>query len=153
MAQLPITDSLEAKFQRVAAQYGLSLARFLEKVADEYWVEAPKPAEVSQPSRTDDEETVEQAVTKHEAIIAKEQATYERQHPELCVRYAGEYIAMHNGDVVDHDVDRIALRKRIRKSFGNQSVFVTPVLEEPVQVIHVRGLRLQTNQGKSLQND
>lgn len=139
MAHLPITETLEAKLQRVAAQYGLSLPRFLEKVADDYWVENPDTS-------VDSSQADPNAQEEHsEAIIDREQAEYIRQHPELVKKYAGQYLAMHNGQVIDHDIDRSTLKERLRAHFGNRTVFVTPVLSAPIQTLSVRGYRRVPN--------
>ena len=34
-----------------------------------------------------------------------ESRTYQQRHAELKAQYLGQYIAMHNGEVVDHDMD------------------------------------------------
>ncbi len=40
--------------------------------------------------------------------------------------YAGEYIAIHNRQVVDHDPDEETLRQRIRTRYGKTAVLITP---------------------------
>lgn len=137
MAQLPITDNLEAKLQRVATRYGLSLTRFLEKVAEDYGGEPALISEVAPPVQA-----TEDRVEARKAIIRKEQAAYEEQHPELFKLYADKYIAMIDGAVIDHDIDKIALKERLRVQFGKQTIFVTPVLAEPMQTIMMRSFTL-----------
>ena len=46
--------------------------------------------------------------------------------PQVRARYAGEFVAVHNKQVVDHDKDEEALRKRIRTRYGKTAVLLTP---------------------------
>jgi hypothetical protein len=41
-------------------------------------------------------------------------------------KYAGEFIAVHDREVVDHDQDQKALYKRIRDKFGSAPVLLMP---------------------------
>lgn len=45
---------------------------------------------------------------------------------EKRAQYAGEYIAIHNRKVVDHDPDEEPLRQRIRAQYGKTAVLITP---------------------------
>ncbi|HLF28094.1 MAG TPA: DUF5678 domain-containing protein [Anaerolineae bacterium] len=45
---------------------------------------------------------------------------------ETRARYTGEYVAVHNQQVVDHDRDEETLRKRIRASYGKVAVLIAP---------------------------
>lgn len=40
--------------------------------------------------------------------------------------YAGESVAVHNRQVVDHDHDEEALRKRVRIKYGKTAILITP---------------------------
>jgi len=40
--------------------------------------------------------------------------------------FAGEFVAIHNQQVVDHDQDEESLRKRVRARYGKTAVLVTP---------------------------
>jgi hypothetical protein len=46
--------------------------------------------------------------------------------PEFRARYAGEFVAIHEKSIVDHDADEESLRKRIRAKYGKIPVLVTP---------------------------
>lgn len=74
--------------------------------------------------------------------IEQEQRAYAAQHTQLLSTYAGQYIAMHHGQVVDHDENRAILSQRVRKRFGRAPVLITPVLAQPQQTITVRSPRL-----------
>jgi hypothetical protein len=40
--------------------------------------------------------------------------------------YAGEYVAVRQQEVVDHDRDEEALRRRVRARFGKMAVLISP---------------------------
>lgn len=77
------------------------------------------------------------------AQIDREQRIYERRHSELLAQYHGRYIAMLGGKVVDHDMDRLALRRRIRKQHGNTPVFFTLVEDDPIQTFWMRSPQIE----------
>ena len=75
------------------------------------------------------------------AAIDQEQRAFESQHNELLEQYRGRYIAMIGGQVVDDDLDRMALRRRIRQQYDDSPVLITSVEEEPTQTVRVRSPR------------
>lgn len=75
--------------------------------------------------------------------IDVEAETYKRKYPRLRAKYFGDYIAMHNGRVVDHDRDLVVLNRRIRKRFGRTPVLMRLVEEEPERVLVFRSPRLE----------
>lgn len=79
---------------------------------------------------------------KQAAAIDREQRAFESQHSDLLKQYRGRYIAMIGGQVVDHDLDRVALRRRIRQRYGSSPVLITSVEDEPVQTVWIRSPRL-----------
>jgi hypothetical protein len=40
-------------------------------------------------------------------------------------RYRGQFVAVHNGEVVDQDSDKRALYLRVRANFGHRAVLIT----------------------------
>ncbi len=78
--------------------------------------------------------------------IARESQIYRQRHAELKAKYLNQYIAMHNGQLVDSDADFSTLRQRIRQRFGHTPVMMTRV-EETVEHPMVRhGFRLETHE-------
>jgi len=78
--------------------------------------------------------------------IAEESAVYRRRHSELKKQYLGEYIAMVDGEVVDHGRDFQALRRRISKRYGRIPVMMTLVEDSPEATLTRYGLRLQADE-------
>ncbi len=97
-------------------------------------------------AQTSPEEVLAEALRRHlweldRRKIAEESKAYRRQHAGLKARYLGRYIAMHQGEVVDNDVDFPALWQRVRQRFGRMPVMITRVEEEPETVLERRGFR------------
>jgi len=66
-----------------------------------------------------------------ERKIDREMEAYRTMHAELKRRFLGQYVAIHNGELVDHDADRHALSRRVRREYGSVAVLITPVEEKP----------------------
>ncbi len=75
--------------------------------------------------------------------ISEESAVYRQRHAELREQYLGQYIAMHNGQVVDHDTDFQALRQRIRRRFGRTPVMITLVEDVAERSLVRHGFRMK----------
>jgi hypothetical protein len=84
------------------------------------------------------EELLYQAVSEyldklaHQKIQVESDA-FEKLHPELVTKYLGEYVAIHDGVVVDHDIDVRTLHLRIRKQFGRIPVLLRQVTQDVKQ--------------------
>ncbi len=57
-------------------------------------------------------------------------------------KYQGEYVAVHNSQLVDHDLDKIALYKRVRARYGNTAVLIMPA-EGPQEIV-LRSPRIES---------
>jgi hypothetical protein len=73
--------------------------------------------------------------------IQAEAKRFREQHTKLLARYAGRYIAMQDGKVLDDDEDFHALHQRIRARYGEQPILIAPVTPDPVQTINILGTR------------
>jgi hypothetical protein len=80
---------------------------------------------------------------QEEAIHDETQAFW-AMHEALRVQYAGQYIALQKGKVVDHDADVSALESRIRERFGPLPVLIAPVEPAPPCELQWRGGRPET---------
>ncbi len=54
-------------------------------------------------------------------------------------KFEGQYIAVHNKKLIDHDVDRLSLRRRIRATYGQTAILIMPA--EGVPEINVYSSR------------
>jgi len=77
-----------------------------------------------------------------EQAIHFETEAFWRQHDELLAAYPGQYVAMRQGSVVDHDSDVSLLGERVRDRFGLLPVLIAPVTAAFRPEIHWRGGRM-----------
>lgn len=139
MIQVSLPDEMVEQLQAVADREGSELADVLAEAVEAYIVRAE-----SDNTPVDEEEMPDWKVQWEEQKrrINEEQRIYEAQHATLFKKYAGQHIAMYQGEVVDSDADGAELHRRIRLRYGNASVLVTPVLSTPRQTIRLRGPRI-----------
>jgi hypothetical protein len=96
------------------------------------------------------EKVLEAAVEAHldqlerEAIHA-ETETFWDMHDALVREYEGEHVALHQGEVVDHDEDVSHLIQRIRDRFGDRPVLIAPVMPPPPHDLRWIGGRIEAD--------
>jgi hypothetical protein len=61
----------------------------------------------------------------------RERIAFSRLKPELLETYRGEYVAIHEGQVVDHGPDDVALALRFFAKYGNVPVHIGLVTDSP----------------------
>lgn len=76
------------------------------------------------------------------AKIRREMKAFAWQKDELVARHLGQYIAMHEGEVVDQDESLADLVDRIRARYGSLAVLMKRVEEGPDRDLVIRGPRL-----------
>ncbi|MEK7326887.1 MAG: DUF5678 domain-containing protein [Chloroflexota bacterium] len=72
------------------------------------------------------------------AKLDNEIEAYEAMHPEIKKKHFGQWVAVHNRQLVDHDPDRVELYRRVRVRYGRMSVLIRQVREQPVEEIWVQ---------------
>ncbi|OGO43460.1 MAG: hypothetical protein A2Z04_06410 [Chloroflexi bacterium RBG_16_57_9] len=75
---------------------------------------------------------------RQQAKLDTEIAAYEAMHDELRQKYLGEWVAVHDQKLVEHDSDGLALYRRVRARFGRISVLIRQVTEESVEEVWIR---------------
>ena len=69
----------------------------------------------------------EQSKTK----ILWEIEAYHRMHPELKQKYFHQWVAVHDQKLIDHDEDRTILHRRVHEKYGDISILIREVMEQP----------------------
>ena len=64
----------------------------------------------------------------------RERRSFYQLLPTLLATYSGEYVAIHEGQVVDHGVDQVEVTLRVLRRVGSVPVFVHLVSREPERV-------------------
>ncbi|MCP4361069.1 MAG: hypothetical protein GY796_23930 [Chloroflexi bacterium] len=80
-----------------------------------------------------------------ETAMTQEEAAYRIMHNELMVRYAGEYVAIYQGQLIDHDQDELALLRRLDAQYPNEVVLMKQVRPLPEPELRFRSPRLVRN--------
>ncbi len=70
--------------------------------------------------------------------LDKEIAAYEAMHTELRQKHLGQWVAIHDQKLVDHDADGSALYQRIRAKHGRTSVLIRQVTDQPIEEARIR---------------
>jgi len=109
---------------------------------------AEQVSQLAEAMQTEAEALVDQAVRshlvqlRHEKIRAEAQA-FEQQQPTLLARYRGEYVAVHQGQVIDHDPSLRTLHLRIFARLGRTPVLLKQVSDEPERELMFRSPRFE----------
>ena len=91
---------------------------------------------VAQEARLDPDAVVDKAVRAYlvqwrRDKIRTEIAAFEQQRETLLAQYSGHYVALHEGQVVDHDPDLRTLHLRVFARLGHTPVLLKQVTSEP----------------------
>jgi hypothetical protein len=73
-----------------------------------------------------------------EQKMAREIEAFRAMHSRLLSQYPNQYVAIYQGQLVDHDADQLALFLRVDQQYPNEVVLIRQVLPEvdPVYTIH-----------------
>ena len=121
------TQALTIFYQQIRLNNGIP---FEVRLPDER-VEAPRSASPYPPSAS-------LPAHEHRSIMEQNVAAYRSIHSELVDRYLGQYVAICDGKLVDHDPDPLLLLERIRRNYPNQVVLRRKVERTPEREIHIR---------------
>ncbi len=75
--------------------------------------------------------------------LQSEMDAFQAQLPALLVTYPDQYVAIHEGQVIDHDADLRALHSRVYAQMGSVPVLLQKVTAAPAPDILVRGPRVE----------
>jgi hypothetical protein len=114
LAQVPMDAKLAESLQQVAAERGKPLEVVMNDLARQYLREARR-------------EVIRQEVQHYQALYA-----------DLKAKYLGQHVAIHEGRLVDHDTDSMALAHRVRQRYGYSPILITQVKEQPMHEYRIR---------------
>jgi hypothetical protein len=88
-------------------------------------------------------ETVLRAFLDEEADrkLDRELEAFRAMHADLLASYRDEYVAIHQGRVIDHDLDELALFLRIDEQYPDVPVLIRKVRPEVEEVYTIRSPR------------
>lgn len=82
-------------------------------------------------------------VNPNREAMKKEIAAYEKMHTDLAQKYLGEYVAIYQGKLVDHDPDPVALHQKLTAKYPNKVILSRRVQSDPKPVLQMRSPRLE----------
>lgn len=124
-----LRDNLAQQLSREAERQETSIEDLVNDWLEEYlWEQAGERAKIERQARRDK--------------IRQENQAYYAMHDQLKKTYRGQHVAIHEGQLVDHDPDPMALVRRVRQRFGRAPVLITPVQDQPYQEFTIRSPRL-----------
>jgi len=56
-------------------------------------------------------------------------------------QYNGQFVAVHQGQVVDSDSNQLTLYHRVRQQFGRQTILITEGGDQPMPIYHNRSTK------------
>lgn len=80
------------------------------------------------------------ATYRQQRIVAETEAWYALSREER-EQYAGQFVAVYQGHVVDTDPDRLTLYRRVHERFGRQPILITEGGDYPIPVYQVHSVR------------
>jgi predicted transcriptional regulator len=75
--------------------------------------------------------------------IRSEMEAFNQQRAKLLTQFSGKYVAVHNGQVIDHDKDLRTLHLRIFALLGRMPVLLKQVTQEPERELVFRSPRFE----------
>jgi hypothetical protein len=75
--------------------------------------------------------------------LAVEASAYVQMHADLKVHYWGQFVAIHNGEVIDHDPEFESIFLRVQADFSGVPVLIRQVGESPVEEWYFRTPRME----------
>jgi hypothetical protein len=88
---------------------------------------------------------VEETDGENALAVDREEAAFKRLHPMLREQYFGQYVAIYQGKLIDHDSDQVALFIRTQEKHPDEFVWIAPVGEEPEETYVLRSPRFVEN--------
>ncbi|MBE2201535.1 MAG: hypothetical protein IAE79_23185 [Anaerolinea sp.] len=101
-------------------------------------------------NQTQKDAFIDKAVRQYIAQIRRdkiraETESFTAQYETLLSHYLHQYVALHNGQVIDHDPDLRALHLRVFARLGNTPVLLKQVTHSSDRELIFRSPRLETN--------
>ena len=93
------------------------------------------------------DEIVEKAIrsylqTEASLILARETAAFRAMHQELLDKYAGKYVAIHQGQVIDYGAKLGEVYARIDTKYPDETILIKRVQPEVERVATIRSPRI-----------
>lgn len=107
-------------------------------------------AQFARATQQAEDQVVENAVQAYLAQIEREKIHAETEafwqmYTDLQKLYLGEYVAVHEQQMVDHDQDILRLEQRVVERFGDIAILIAPVTTSMKRDIQRTGFQLEAH--------
>ena len=83
-------------------------------------------------------------VDPNRSVMKRNVETFKALHAELVMTHLGQFVAICDDKLVDHDPDPVSLLQRIRNRYPGKVVLRRRVESVPEQVLRIRHTRIET---------
>ena len=128
-----LSNDLHRRTKRIATHRNTTLSEVVRTALENY-LEETEPAEAT---------TLEMLEDPADEKMRREKACFAAQQPALQQRYPGEFVAIHEGRVIDHDPDLATLHRRVVKVVGAMPVLLKRVDAPVNRELTLRSPRLE----------
>lgn len=128
-----LSNDLHHRTQRIAAHRNTTLSAVVRTALENFLKETESTGTVAQ-------ELFENPADEK---IQREKAFFAAQQPALQRRYPGEFVAIHEGRVIDHDPNLAMLHRRVVKVVGAMPVLLKRVDDPVNRELILRSPRLE----------
>lgn len=80
-----------------------------------------------------------------EQTVWREERAFQSMHPTLMQQYPGQYVAIQNGQLVDHDTDQVTLYRRCRQAYVEKYVLIAQIQRSVEETYTFRSPRMLEN--------
>jgi hypothetical protein len=122
MSTVMLAEETVSKLELVAEQRGVSVEILAEQAIQEFLLAERREA------------------------IRRESVAFRAMHAQLLLTHAGRYVAIYQGQLIDHDVDQLALYRRVSQQYREAAILIRQVTSSPDEVYTVRSPRLSFHQ-------
>jgi hypothetical protein len=120
MSAIDVPSELIKPLQQLAVERGQSVAAIVEQLIADYLREQ-----------------------RHRYLVA-EMERFRHLHADLRQQFEGQYVALRDGQVLDHDGDGGILYGRLRERYGDLPILIVQVTDQPEQLFTRLGSRVST---------
>jgi hypothetical protein len=126
-----VSEQVAQKLQELARVRRQNVNVTLETLVNQAWLQAGAETEGQiEPNPASDD------------VATPEMQAYLTLHPMLKEKYLGQYVAIYQGALIDHDTDHEALYQRIDAQYPNEFVWISQVEREPIPTLISRSIRM-----------
>lgn len=134
--QMVLSEQVYTVLERTATERRQSVELLLQDALD-LFLQTPAIANVN------DVEDLTASVAERWEKIRREARAWRALPDRTRRQYGADFVAVHNGEVLDQDSDRTALQQRIARRFGDVPILITPAQAASPREFTVRGPRLE----------